>query len=158
MALCEDCHVAVDTGTSELAGPRAVVDELARRLNVLTDCSNYHGLPRLGFIVGDHILNLEPHDYVEKANGQCQIALMPLDVPPPKGPLFIFGIPFLQKFYTVFDAANRQLGFGVAKHHGNRRPESILVQVGQSTDSSSLTNSTGARDGSFLTRRLRKLF
>eukprot|EP00971_Amphidinium_carterae_P264115 5239730-Amphidinium_carterae.1 len=30
--LCPGCYVAIDTGTSELAGPSEVVGELARRL------------------------------------------------------------------------------------------------------------------------------
>merc|ERR1719201_3035147 len=114
--LCTNCNVAVDTGTSELAGPSDVMDKLAQKLNVLVDCSNFDQLPKLGFIIGRHILNLEPHDYVDNDGQRCDVSLMPLDVPPPKGPLFVFGIPFLQKFYTVYDEANRQVGFGVAKH------------------------------------------
>merc|ERR1719421_317970 len=50
--LCPNCYVAVDTGTSELAGPSNVVDELAQALNVLVDCSNYAELPKLGFVIG----------------------------------------------------------------------------------------------------------
>jgi len=118
LELCTDCFVAVDTGTSELAGPSFVVEELAKKLNVLVDCSNFNELPKLGFVIGGHILNLEPNDYVDKEehDSRCDVSLMPLDVPPPKGPLFVFGIPFLQKFYTVYDEANKQVGFGVAKH------------------------------------------
>jgi hypothetical protein len=129
--LCPSCYVAVDTGTSELAGPSDVVDKLAQKLNVLVDCSNYEKLPKLGFVIGGHILNLEPSDYVDKDGSQCGVSLMSLDVPPPKGPLFVFGIPFLQKFYTVYDETNRQIGFGVAKH-ANQDPSKasmLLVDI-----------------------------
>lgn len=129
--LCRDCYVAVDTGTSELAGPSEVVEELAKKLNVLVDCSNFEELPKLGFVIGGHILNLEPDDYVEKAGSHCDVSLMPLDVPPPKGPLFVFGIPFLQKFFTVYDEANKKIGFGVAKHakQNGAKPSTLLVDI-----------------------------
>lgn len=129
--LCNECYVAVDTGTSELAGPSEIVEKLAQQLNVLVDCSNFDQLPKLGFIIGGNILNLEPSDYVDKENSHCEVSLMPLDVPPPKGPLFVFGIPFLQKFYTVYDEANRKVGFGVAKH-GNvdvSKAQALLVDI-----------------------------
>eukprot|EP00401_Gymnodinium_catenatum_P039998 CAMPEP_0117548332 /NCGR_PEP_ID=MMETSP0784-20121206/47596_1 /TAXON_ID=39447 /ORGANISM="" /LENGTH=429 /DNA_ID=CAMNT_0005345287 /DNA_START=80 /DNA_END=1369 /DNA_ORIENTATION=+ len=130
--LCANCHVAVDTGTSELAGPSKVIEDLANLLSVREDCSNYRTLPRLGFVVAGHILNLEPHDYVDKEGFHCSVALMPLDVPPPNGPLFVFGIPFLQKFYTVYDAANKKVGFAVSKHRG--QPQAVagrrLIRAG----------------------------
>lgn len=116
--LCIGCYVAVDTGTSELAGPSYVIDNLALKLGVKSDCSNLHELPRLGFLVNGNILNLEPKDYIDTSGSFCDVSLMPLDVPPPKGPLFVFGVPFLQKFYTVYvdDNGKRKIGFGVARH------------------------------------------
>merc|ERR1719265_774431 len=122
LKLCTDCQVAVDTGTSQLAGPSNVIAQLAEVLEIKPDCSNFDDLPKLGFIIGNHILNLMPRDYVHKRGKACAAALMGLDVPPPKGPLFIFGIPFLQKYYTVYDEANLQVGFGLAQHKG-RAPE-----------------------------------
>ncbi|CAE6966874.1 PGA, partial [Symbiodinium sp. CCMP2456] len=77
-SLCSDCQVAVDTGTSMLAG------------------SNYDDLPDLGFIVSGHVMNLKPAEYVDNSGGYCSLSLMSLDVPPPNGPLFIFGDPFLR--------------------------------------------------------------
>jgi len=119
-SLCQDCRVAVDTGTSQLAGPSELVAQLENILNVRPGCENYDSLPKLGFIIGGKILHLSPQDYVDSSNARtsCQLSLMSLDVPPPKGPLFIFGIPFLQKFYTVYDHANSRVGFAVAKHAG----------------------------------------
>jgi hypothetical protein len=117
--LCgKSCQVAVDTGTSLLAGPSEVINSLIDKIDVATDCSNYNTLPMLGFGVGDTRLELAPEDYVDKdadAN-ECSVGLMTLDVPPPKGPLFIFGDPFLRKFYTIFDRENLRVGFAAAKH------------------------------------------
>jgi len=127
--ICENCYVAVDTGTSQLAGPSDIVGKLKDTLNVAEDCSNLKELPKLGFVIGSHILNLEPKDYVDVASMNCQVSLMALDVPPPKGPLFVFGIPFLQKFFTVYDHAQSRVGFAVAKHAGEE--PAILMTVDQ---------------------------
>jgi hypothetical protein len=110
------CQVAVDTGTSLLAGPSEIVSALVEKLQVADDCSNLQNLPDLGFIVGDHILNLKAEDYVAENSDRCSLGLMSLDVPPPKGPLFIFGDPFLRKYYTVYDRQNMRVGFALAAH------------------------------------------
>jgi len=125
--ICEDCRVVVDTGTSMLAGPTEIMSQLRRLLNVRTDCSNYEQLPKLGFIIGGRILSLYPSDYVSKHEWGCRVSLMNVNVPPPTGPIFIFGIPFLQRYYTVYDEPNRQVGFAVARHKG-RVPE-VLVEA-----------------------------
>lgn len=129
--LCVDCHVAVDTGTSQLAGPSDIINALQELLDVSQDCSNYNHLPSLGFVIGSHILDLEPKDYVDKSS-VCEVSLMALDVPPPKGPLFVFGIPFLQKFFTVYDHENSRVGFAVAKHMGQKPP--VLMTMHESDD------------------------
>jgi len=124
--ICEDCRVAVDTGTSELAGPSEVVRRLSELLDVAEDCSNYKSLPQLGFAISGYILNLAPRDYIDKSGNYCSVSLMSLDVPPPNGPLFVFGIPFLQKYYTVYDHAASKVGFAVARHQG-KRPEALVA-------------------------------
>jgi hypothetical protein len=127
--LCNDCQVAVDTGTSQLAGPTEVINDLSSRLNVKSDCSNYDDLPHLGFVMGDHILNLKPQDYVDKGTEGCEVALMPLDVPPPNGPLFIFGDPFLRKYYTAYDRERNQVGFATARHLDSSEEETSTLLV-----------------------------
>mmetsp|Transcript_39557 Transcript_39557/g.86398 ORF Transcript_39557/g.86398 Transcript_39557/m.86398 type:complete len:426 (+) Transcript_39557:65-1342(+) len=110
------CQVAVDTGTSLLAGPSEMVLALEESLAVKSDCSNLADLPDLGFIIADHALNLSPQDYVTRSSTGCSLGLMSLDIPPPKGPLFIFGDPFLRKYYTVYDREHLRVGFAVARH------------------------------------------
>eukprot|EP00392_Amoebophrya_sp_AT5.2_P014472 g14621.t1 len=118
--LCAEngCQVAVDTGTSLLAGPSYIVNALVEKLAVAPDCSNFHSLPDLGF----RFMEI-PEDYVEQGTdgmggmgGEegCSLALMAMDIPRPKGPLFIFGDPFLRKYYTVFDRKNLRVGFALA--------------------------------------------
>eukprot|EP00747_Dinoflagellata_sp_TGD_P164272 gnl/TRDRNA2_/TRDRNA2_183978_c0_seq1.p1 gnl/TRDRNA2_/TRDRNA2_183978_c0~~gnl/TRDRNA2_/TRDRNA2_183978_c0_seq1.p1 ORF type:complete len:423 (-),score=98.91 gnl/TRDRNA2_/TRDRNA2_183978_c0_seq1:178-1446(-) len=119
------CQVAVDTGTSLLAGPSDVVDDLIDRLQVESDCSNLKDLPDIGFIVEGHVLTLEAEDYVARNRDSCSLGLMSLDIPPPKGPLFIFGDPFLRRYYTVYDRSQTRVGFALAKH----APESLLQKA-----------------------------
>jgi len=130
--LCKNCQVAVDTCTSQLAGPTDVINELSHRLNVKTDCSNFHQLPTLGFVMGEQILNLKPNDYVDKGPDGCEVSLMPLDVPPPNGPLFIFGDPFLRKYYTAYDRTNNRVGFAAARHTDTSLEESSALLVATS--------------------------
>ena len=83
-----------------------------------------------GLVMTKIILNLEPHDYVDRDASGCKVAFMPLDVPPPRGPLFVFGIPFLEKFLTDYDEANEQGGFGIAAHADLKRgaASSLLIE------------------------------
>jgi hypothetical protein len=150
--LCSDCYVAVDTGTSELAGPSSVIATLAARLNVLVDCSNFDKLPRLGFLIGGSILNLEPNDYIDVSRDGCQVSLMHLDVPPPKGPLFVFGIPFLQKYYTVYDGVNKQVGFAEARH-AKKADQTLMIQMG----TTAYSNSSFAESAAGPSGNLRKI-
>jgi len=126
--LCKDCRVALDTGTSQLAGPYDLVQKLRKRLNFDGNCKNYHQLPKLGFLIKGKIFNLSPKDYMKKSRDTCELALMTLDVPPPLGPLFVFGIPFLQKYFTVYDHSQSRVGLAVANHSGVQ-PESLMDVV-----------------------------
>jgi len=134
--LCNNgvCQVAVDSGTSLMAGPTDIVNALTDRLGVASDCSNYSKLPQLGFVVGGHILSLSPDDYVDKgddAKDGCSVSLMTLDIPPPKGPLFIFGDPFLRKYYTVYNREELKVGFALAAHPGvDKKTQTMLLQLG----------------------------
>ena len=121
------CQVAVDTGTSMLAGPSHLVNKLSRKLDANDDCSNFDDLPKLGFKIGSKVLNLAPEDYMDKG-AQCSFSIMALDVPPPKGPLFIFGDPFLRRFVTIYDRSGPKVGFAVANHDG-ADPSEIISEV-----------------------------
>lgn len=126
------CQVAVDTGTSMLAGPTDLVDKLSSMVNAKSDCSNFASLPKLGFQIGNKVLNLKPDDYMDAAASDCSFSLMALDVPPPKGPLFIFGDPFLRRFVTIFDRTGPRVGFAVAKHSGDQgaTPKELITTIG----------------------------
>eukprot|EP00933_Yihiella_yeosuensis_P027704 TRINITY_DN2159_c0_g1_i3.p1 TRINITY_DN2159_c0_g1~~TRINITY_DN2159_c0_g1_i3.p1 ORF type:complete len:779 (+),score=194.10 TRINITY_DN2159_c0_g1_i3:88-2424(+) len=132
------CQVAVDTGTSMLAGPSDLVQALDQKIGAREDCSNYDSLPNIGFMVSGKVLNLAPEDYMDKDGNSCQFSLMALDVPPPRGPLFIFGDPFLRRFVTIYDKSGPAVGFAVAKHSNFDENEAskYIVSMGASRDDS----------------------
>lgn len=76
-------------------------------------------------IFGKFEIELTPEDYILdgkkiKSNNfldgsQCHPAFMALNVPAPRGPLFVFGEYFLRKFYTVFDRDREVIGFALSK-------------------------------------------
>jgi len=130
--LCKGgCQVAVDTGTSMLAGPSDLVEALTNKLNAKDDCSNFNELPAIGFKIKNKVLNLAPEDYMDKSSGDCSFSIMSLDVPPPKGPLFIFGDPFLRRFVTIYDRDGPRVGFAVAKsrHMTTELASKIIAEV-----------------------------
>lgn len=110
------CRAVLDSGTSQIAGPTALIVAIVEKIDVAKDCSNLASLPPISILVGDSVLDLGPEDYVDNANGECELALMPMDVPPPQGPLVVLGEPFLRKYYTVYDFDERRVGFATASH------------------------------------------
>lgn len=74
---------------------------------------------------------------------------MALDVPPPKGPVFIFGDPFLRRFVTIFDRAKSRVGFAVAKNGDNANPNELIATVGSASSENGANSeaAAGAQSG-----------
>lgn len=128
------CSAILDTGTTLItAPPRATNAILAHidaghsgpempktcheLLNIhdnLTTASGGTGLPVITFILGDkkksRKFRLDPEDYIRQHNNICSPGIVPLDVPKPRGPLFILGDLFMRRYYAVFDKENRRVG------------------------------------------------
>jgi|EP00945_MAST-04E_sp_MAST-4E-sp1_P000897 cathepsin D len=118
------CKIVLDTGTSLIAGPSDAIGSLLSRLDVTNHCKSKSELPRISLKVGGTKFFMEPDDYVldGEEDEDCKPAFMPLDVPSPRGPLFILGDAFMRKFYTIFDRAEDRVGIAVARQTGPEAP------------------------------------
>jgi len=110
-------HAIIDSGTSLLAGPSDAVKSLADKVGATSvagkeyviDCSKVPSLPKLTVTLGGHDFELEGKDYTIQSGNQCLFAFMGVDVPAPRGPLWIMGDVFMKKYYCVFDYGNKQM-------------------------------------------------
>jgi len=112
------CEMVVDTGTSLLAGPPSAVNKLLAKVGtVKQDCSNVASLPTITFKFAGKDFDLGPDFYVLRVkddNGreQCQMGIEGINA---GAPIWILGDPFLRKYYTVWDAEQKRVGFAIAK-------------------------------------------
>jgi len=58
------CKAVIDSGTSLLVGPKAIVDQMIKGISVNSDCSNLDQLPELGFTIDQQYYPLAAKDYV----------------------------------------------------------------------------------------------
>ena len=78
-------------------------------------------LPNITFVFQGDKYVFEPKDYASlgsqssdqnlRGSQKCTLGILPVDVQPPKGPLFILGTLFLKKYYAIFDVDNHKIGF-----------------------------------------------
>jgi len=116
----------VDTGTSILAGPKAEVDALAALVGATPfplnpseytiDCSKVPQLPVLAIKLGSEQFTFTGAEYTLNVEGTCLFGFTGVDIPAPRGPLYILGDVFIRKYYTVFDSAGTgRVGFAPVK-------------------------------------------
>jgi len=123
----------VDSGTSLLAGPPAEVQAIAAKLGArsvlgkefMVSCDA--ALPDLAFSMGDRAFVLKKDDLILQAAGsQCLLGLMAIDVPPPRGPLWILGDVFMRKYYVQFDWGKARIGIAHAASSESEETEVII--------------------------------
>jgi len=150
------CKAAVDTGTALLSVPPKIFREMFELLRHEADLAGHcqgQG-PVLHFEFQEFSVSLSPKEYSAVRNTKkalmrgpefeedpptnateaprrrdlrCFPLLMTLELEEPLGPkLFILGEPVLRKYYTVYDARLKRIGFGRAVHVAAPTREELL--------------------------------
>ncbi|XGW28900.1 hypothetical protein V3C99_008589 [Haemonchus contortus] len=104
----------VDSGSSNILGPSKYIQEIlyligAEELEGI-DCSQASGYPLIAFNVGGYKFILGGQQYfVENGGGLCYPAFQSISFENDRG--WILGDAFMSNLYTIFDHANKRVGF-----------------------------------------------
>lgn len=127
--MCSACEMAVVWMQNQL-GQNQTKDRVLNYANELceklpspmgesaVDCGKLSLMPPVSFTVGGKVFTLSAEEYILKVGegsaAQCISGFTGLDVPPPRGPLWILGDVFMGRYHTVFDFGKSRVGFAEA--------------------------------------------
>uniref|UniRef100_A0A6N2LWK5 Peptidase A1 domain-containing protein n=1 Tax=Salix viminalis TaxID=40686 RepID=A0A6N2LWK5_SALVM len=128
-AMCSACEMAVVWMRSQLQQNQTqdrildYANQLCERVpnpmgQSAVDCGSVLSMPKIAFTIGGKQFELAPEEYILKVGqgsaAQCISGFTALDMPPPRGPLWILGDIFMGRYHTVFDSGKLRVGFAEA--------------------------------------------
>jgi cathepsin D len=135
------CKLVIDTGTSIITAPSNDITKLLEQIPE-KNCDFLSLNPKISFKIGNSFIEMNPEDYMLNSNknlslveknsrnlrfksqseseikstdGMCKRGFMPLDVDPPRGPIWVLGDIFLRKYFVVFDRDDKRVGISLRK-------------------------------------------
>ena len=106
----------IDSGTSLLVGPKAIVDPLIEGISVSSDCSNKSSLPEISFTFDGIEYPLTADDYVlqvtQLGKTECLLGIQSMAFPEGFN-YFIVGDVFMRKYPSTFDLLKNTVSFTV---------------------------------------------
>merc|ERR1712050_481179 len=110
----------VDSGTSLMAGPTAVVSSIAKSLGATSVLGKEYILScdkaySMSWTIAGTAYTFSNKDMNIADGPLCIMGLTGIDIPAPRGPLWILGDVFMRKYYFKFDVGQKRLGFAEAK-------------------------------------------
>jgi hypothetical protein len=107
----------IDSGTSLLVGPKAIIDPLIAGIKVPKTCGDLSTLPDMTFTIDGTAYTLTADDYVLKITQsgvtECLLGVQSMDFPEGFN-YFIMGDVFMRKYPTYFNLNDNTVSFQVA--------------------------------------------
>jgi phytepsin len=128
-AECNSCKYVIGTikdilpSNSSEIWIRLLLDNLCKLIpnpvgEYIVDCTQVSSLPNIEVTLNGIVYTLTPQQYilVEGAAGEelCLLGIAGINLPPQLGQLWILGDVFIGAYYTVFDFANKRVGFATS--------------------------------------------